>query len=101
MRSNHSGSQDLEEVGEGVQKGSGRLNRLFLIDHHFALNQIDIIENCDTLQNIVVSDTVLRHLLKKNVQSFHGLRNTVEQTSRKLYYFYNENFTQTFVPDNA
>jgi len=37
------------------------------MDHHLALNKIDLIENCDTFDNIVVLDSVLRHLWKKNV----------------------------------
>ena len=78
---------------------AAQVNKLFIIDHHFALNQIDIIENCDTLTNLVVPDTVLRHLNRKNIQSFHGLRNTLEQDSRQFYYFYNENFRDTFVDE--
>ena len=40
------------------------IDKVFIIDHHFALNQIDIIENCDVLSNVVIPDSVLKHLNK-------------------------------------
>ena len=40
------------------------IDKIFIIDHHFALNQIDLIENCDVLANIVVPDSVLKHVNK-------------------------------------
>lgn len=40
------------------------IDKVFIIDHHFALNQIDLIENCDVLSNVVVADSVLKHLNK-------------------------------------
>ena len=40
------------------------IDKVFIIDHHFALNQIDLIENCDVLSNVVVPDSVLKHLNK-------------------------------------
>jgi hypothetical protein len=39
-------------------------NRVFIIDHWFAADQIDLIENCDILRNVVVSDSVLKYLNK-------------------------------------
>ena len=44
-----------------------KIGKIFIIDHHFALDQIDILENCDILSNLVIPDTVLRHLNRKNV----------------------------------
>lgn len=41
-----------------------KIDKIFIIDHHFALNQIDLIENCDVLSNVVVIDSVLKHLNK-------------------------------------
>ena len=41
-----------------------KIDKIFIIDHHFALNQIDLIENCDVLSNVVVADSVLKHLNK-------------------------------------
>ena len=39
-------------------------NKILIIDHHFALDQIDIIENCDIFANVVICDTVLKHMNK-------------------------------------
>jgi hypothetical protein len=52
-------------MGDGEK--TKQLNKIFIIDHLFALNQIDLIENCDALSNLVVSDTILRHLQKKHI----------------------------------
>ena len=57
---------------------ASKIGKLFVIDHFFARNQIDILENCDILSNLVVSDTILRYLNRENIQTFHGLRNTLE-----------------------
>jgi hypothetical protein len=35
------------------------------VDHSFALNQYDFIENCDALSNFVLPDTVLKYINKK------------------------------------
>jgi len=72
-----------------------KIDKIFIIDHHFALNQIDLIENCDVLSNVVVIDSVLKHLNKINIQAFHGLRNVAELEDRQFYYFYNENCIET------
>ena len=40
---------------------------ILIIDHLFALNQIDTIENCSTISNVVVPDTALRYLNRKNI----------------------------------
>ena len=72
-----------------------QIDKIFIIDHHFALNQIDMIENCDVLSNVVIPDSVLKHMNKQNIQAFHGLRNVIEQDDRRFYYFYNENFQDT------
>lgn len=80
----------------------------------FALNRIDVLENCEALTNLVVPDTVLRYLNRKSIQSFHGLRNTMEMASggsgryeadddeansRKFHYMYNENFVETYLDE--
>ncbi|CDW74058.1 exosome complex exonuclease rrp44 [Stylonychia lemnae] len=36
----------------------------------------------------------------RNIQAFHGLKNLTEQESRQIYYFYNENFAETFVQES-
>lgn len=78
------------------------MSKIFIIDHLFALNQIDTIENCSAISNIVVPDTVLRYLNRKNIQSFHGLRNTMDaQEGRCFYYFYNENFQETHLDEES
>ena len=46
---------------------SKKIDKIFIIDHHFALDQIDLIENCDVLKNVVVCDSVLKHLNKINI----------------------------------
>lgn len=53
-------------------------DRIYIVDHLFALNQYDFIENCDALSNFVLPDTVLRYLNRKNIQSFHGMKNLIE-----------------------
>ena len=77
-----------------------KIDKIFIVDHHFALNQIDLIENCDVLSNVVVVDSVLKHLNKINIQAFHGLRNVIEQEYRRFYYFYNENNAETYLSND-
>jgi hypothetical protein len=85
----------------------GGIDKVFIIDHLFALNQIDLLENCDCLSNVVVADTVLRYLNQKNIQAFHGLRNTLEMANsadeeaaqRRFFYLYNENFVETYLDE--
>lgn len=50
-----------DDQNEVVRK---TIDKVFIIDHHFALNQIDLIENCDVLANVVIPDSVLKHLNK-------------------------------------
>jgi hypothetical protein len=52
-----------------------QIDKIFVIDHFLALNQIDLLENCEILSNLVVPDSVLKYLNRKNIQSFHALRN--------------------------
>jgi hypothetical protein len=52
--------------GSDVEMDGG-IDKVFMVDHLFALNQIDLIENCDSLKNVVVADTVLRYLNQKNI----------------------------------
>ncbi len=40
------------------------IDKIFILDHHFALNQFDLIENCDVLANCVLVDSVLKHINK-------------------------------------
>lgn len=40
-------------------------DRIYIIDHSFALNQFDFIENCEGLSNFVLPDTVLKYLNRK------------------------------------
>lgn len=89
--------KDVDMRSQDSQEDSLDIDKLFIIDHQFALNQIDFIENCSHLKNVVVLDSVLKHLNKANIQGFHGLRNVIEQEDRRFYYFYNENFKDTVV----
>ena len=59
------------------------------------MEQIDLIENCDVLSNVVVCDSILRHLNRVNIQAFHGLRNISELEDRRFYCYYNENSAET------
>ena len=68
-----------------------------MIDHCLALNQIDFIENCEILSNLVVPDSVVKYLNSKNIQTFHALRNTIEIDSRHIHYCYNDNLKETVV----
>lgn len=73
---------ELSLAGQDTQMDTGdmpaRIDKIFIIDHHFALDQIDLIENCDVLSNLVIVDSVLKHMNKQNIQAFYGLRNTIE-----------------------
>ena len=53
------------------------------------------------LKNVVVIDSVLKHLNKVAIQGFHGLRNVIELEDRQFYYFYNENCAQTAVDEHS
>ena len=88
-------SENEEMEDEDSENETKRIDKIFIIDHHFALDQIDLIENCDVLSNVVVCDSVLKHLNKINIQAFHGLRNVTEFEDRRFYYFYNENCSET------
>ena len=88
--------------GSEDNENNNRMEKIFIVDHLFALNQIDTIENCSAISNVVVPDTVLRYLNRKNIQSFHGLRNTMDaQEGRCFYYFYNENFQETHLDEGS
>lgn len=39
-------------------------NGVFIVDHWFLQDHIDMVENCDTLRNVVISDSILKHLNK-------------------------------------
>lgn len=65
-----------------------------------ALNQIDLIENCEILCNLVVPDSVVKYLNTKNIQTFHAMRNTLEIESRHIHYCYNDNIMETVVLEN-
>jgi hypothetical protein len=54
----------MESDSEEYQRPK-QIDKIFIIDHHFALNQIDMIENCDVLSNVVLPDSVLKHLNKQ------------------------------------
>lgn len=91
---------DMASHGEG--DAANLMTSIYIIDHLFALNQIDTIENCSTMSNVVVPDTVLRYLNRKNIQSFHGLRNTMDgQEGRYFHYFYNENCQETYLDEGS
>ena len=84
-----------------MQQSATTLSKIFIPDHLFALSQIDTIENCTALTNLAVPDTVLRYLHRKNIQSFHSLRNVMDaQEGRNFYYFYNENCQETHLDEN-
>lgn len=92
-------SDSLEFQGGGRVNPAKALGKIFVIDHLVALNKIDLLENCEILSNLVVCDTLLKFLNRKNIQSFHALRNTLEQIGRNFYYLYNENFAETLVDE--
>jgi len=65
----HHVNADQAMSAEGVDDDQNEvvrktIDKIFIIDHHFALNQIDLIENCDVLSNVVIPDSVLKHLNK-------------------------------------
>ena len=49
---------------DGQMEVKKSIDKIFIIDHHFALNLIDVIENCDVLSNVVIPDSVLKHVNK-------------------------------------
>ena len=40
-------------------------DKIYIVDHKFALNQYDFIENCEALSNFVLPDTVMKYINKK------------------------------------
>jgi len=40
-------------------------DKIYIVDHSFALNQFDFIENCQALSNFVLPDSVLKYLNRK------------------------------------
>jgi hypothetical protein len=95
-------------IGEDVEmQAPDAIDGLFIVDHLLALNRTEVLENCDALSNLVIPDTVLRYLNRKNIQAFHGIRNTMEmahtneevKSGRSFYYFYNENFAETYLDE--
>ena len=53
---------DSEDDIDGIAPHSGVI---YIVDHQFALNQYDFIENCQALSNFVLPDTVLKYLNRK------------------------------------
>ena len=103
-----------DDVDMNHDSAHNALDKILIIDHVFALNRIDVLENCEALTNLVVPDTVLRYLNRKSIQAFHGLRNTMEMASggsgrvdaddeeavgRRFHYMYNENFVETYLDE--
>ena len=43
------------------------LDHIFIVDHVLANSRIDMLENCEALTNLVIPDTVLRYLNRKNI----------------------------------
>lgn len=95
-------------LGEDVEMNApNQIDGLFIVDHLLALNRTEVLENCDALSNLVIPDTVLRYLQRKNIQAFHGIRNTMEMahstdeeaSGRAFYYLYNENFAETYLDE--
>ena len=52
------------DENDGLQKHQVS-DKIYIVDHSFALNQYDFIENCDALSNFVLPDTVLKYINKK------------------------------------
>ena len=57
-------ASDVNMLDEG-DESAFKSDIIYIIDHQFALNQFDFIENCQALSNFVLPDTVLRYLNKK------------------------------------
>lgn len=63
------------------------------------LNQMDLIQNCPVLTNVVVFQTVFEELSLRKPQSFHMLKNLIEvDIYRRFYIFPNEFFEPTYTP---
>jgi hypothetical protein len=56
--------KDAAEIDDEDLEANCEIDKIFILDHQFALEQIDIIENCSHLKNVVVCDSVLKHLNK-------------------------------------
>jgi len=54
----------VDDEDDGLQKHQAS-DKIYIVDHSFALNQYDFIENCDALSNFVLPDTVLKYINKK------------------------------------
>ncbi len=64
---NQNTRKDVDMRSQDSSEESSDIDKLFIIDHQFALNQIDFIENCSHLKNVVVLDSVLKHVNKANI----------------------------------
>jgi hypothetical protein len=99
-------SSSWAEKGEDMSLKTSKIQDVFLIDTDFALNQIDFLINFEPLSKVIVPDTVLKHVNKKNIQLFHQLKEIIEAYSsgannqsdlRQFYYIYNDNFEPTYI----
>ena len=56
----------MDIKGQADVEMDGQTKRcIYIVDHSFALNQFDFIENCDALSNFVLPDTVLKYMNRK------------------------------------
>ena len=71
---------------------------VYILDLETFMNQIDLIQNCPVLQNVVVFQTVFEELALRKPSAFTILKNLIEvDTHRKFHIFPNEYFETTHI----
>ncbi|EGR33437.1 rnb family protein, putative [Ichthyophthirius multifiliis] len=70
---------------------------IYILDEYTVLNQIDVIQNCPKLVNVVIMQTIVQNIKQKNVNTYNNLRNLVEsEIYRKIHIFANEYSKDTY-----
>mmetsp|Transcript_19753 Transcript_19753/g.16924 ORF Transcript_19753/g.16924 Transcript_19753/m.16924 type:complete len:125 (+) Transcript_19753:23-397(+) len=69
----------------------GESNIIYIIDLDAFTKQIDLIENCKVLNNVIVLQTILEEIRRKDQKVFETIKNLIEiETHRNFYIFANE-----------
>ena len=72
---------------------------IFILDLETSLNQMDLIQNCPILKNVVIFQTVIEEVNARNPAAYNILKNLIEvDVYRKFYIFPNEFFESTYTP---
>ncbi|KAL4471595.1 hypothetical protein ABPG74_008488 [Tetrahymena malaccensis] len=77
----------------------GEDRRIFILDEYTVLTQLDVILNCPKLVNVVLMQTTVHNVQKKNQNTYTSLRNLVEgEIYRNIHIYANEYSKYTYTP---